>query len=1156
MAEFFKPQGPPSEAVPNFGNNSAGPRQANTGSAIAIQGFGQTLARGLDALDKNNLRNIDREVYAQTDNLNTEMGVDDATLMNAPADTKILPSAIQSAGRNLESLQQAYQRGEIDERYYWTRANSISRQLRAKYPGYRQEIDAKVASVTGGNPANQIRNSMLQEAEEAKRAERSAADKAEQRRYSLINDMAGSGYLPAGWSGMSESERAAYSTEELLTIKNKREAEKSQIAMDKSRLELADKQGQLSREDTKRTFQGEFSGKVNNILNDISDPRGKLYQSIQQRIKQGGKLTAEEIASLTQEYGQLEAEVNRMFQQSIHARFTDDPNSGTYASKLDKKDLDDAYALAIKPLAEIKQALTDGDIGVVNRTINFNKNLQEDQTRVLLQDPRLTPLTVVGVANRLWGPAAAQQIIGEAGRGPDADNAILNSIKHINTAYAVDTATGGGLTQGGQPIKAFSESLPDIKNNPRAIQGHFANIKQIEVAARTGSITPEVLAPLVSFYTKDPQVLQKFSPEARAQVFNRLAAPGLVEQMGKAKDANPEGWMGMKRLITEGSRSVFATSLRTLNTYNSDRRLQQVVFNPQTQQLVLVRNPNPAKSITNAREGNQQTLEGMGVYGWAGRLVNWALDDSKEVEASLKDINTVLLSVSAMAKADGVDPSAAASNYLGSVLGSVEGLTEGSVASQISSALPPIDETVSGYFESNTPFIPRFQDPVVEPGVDNTGEAPGTRLDTDGYTETTDDLSTAEPVSSETERDMSMGEAPASVAEGNEQFTSQAEGNEEIITEATTTATPEATTEREETFALERPMVRDRSRPDAAIISEMRASGASEVEIREALEANRALRKEAQLQNTATQMNRDINRQRIASNNGPSGTGAGVTGEVGSIIDRVASEAGEDASVLKRIAMLESSGNPNARSPLSSAGGLFQFIDGTAKQYGLANRFDPEQATRAAARLMKDNRTFLERRLGRKAEGWELYLAHQQGAGNAAKLLANPNALAKNLLGEKALVNNLPASQKRFANEMTAAEFSSIWRNKFAGGRSSQAAAATPAVKTPDVEPIVNPIPLTQGPTQQPSGEPVELEKGNMDTGTSRLINAVSGRLLIMVEEIDGEQVIIPLVDSEGKTIDSEKAKDLYRTSGKHLGKYSTRDAALAQIDRLNRVNQ
>jgi SLT domain-containing protein len=52
----------------------------------------------------------------------------------------------------------------------------------------------------------------------------------------------------------------------------------------------------------------------------------------------------------------------------------------------------------------------------------------------------------------------------------------------------------------------------------------------------------------------------------------------------------------------------------------------------------------------------------------------------------------------------------------------------------------------------------------------------------------------------------------------------------------------------------------------------------------------------------------------------------------------------------------ESSFNPNAKNPKSTAAGLFQFLDGTRKNYGgsSVNWSDPYQQTLAGLKYIKD----------------------------------------------------------------------------------------------------------------------------------------------------------------------------------------------------------
>lgn len=141
---------------------------------------------------------------------------------------------------------------------------------------------------------------------------------------------------------------------------------------------------------------------------------------------------------------------------------------------------------------------------------------------------------------------------------------------------------------------------------------------------------------------------------------------------------------------------------------------------------------------------------------------------------------------------------------------------------------------------------------------------------------------------------------------------------------------------------------------------------------------------------------------------------------------------GLPSGYLARTAQIESSMDPNAQNSESSAGGLFQFIDSTARDYNLRNRFDPIEASNAAARLAADNRRFLSRRLGREPTAAELYLAHQQGAGGAYNLLSNPNRAVG---GAEVTLNAGRAG-------MRGGDFANQWLAKFDGAPAPQGAIA------------------------------------------------------------------------------------------------------------------
>lgn len=152
-----------------------------------------------------------------------------------------------------------------------------------------------------------------------------------------------------------------------------------------------------------------------------------------------------------------------------------------------------------------------------------------------------------------------------------------------------------------------------------------------------------------------------------------------------------------------------------------------------------------------------------------------------------------------------------------------------------------------------------------------------------------------------------------------------------------------------------------------------------------------------------------------------------------SVIKQSAQRTGVDFNYLIAQAQLESSMRPDAEAKTSSATGLYQFVEQTwlglvkekGQDYGIGwaqnaissdhkghltvasrslkssilnLRKDPQLAANLAGEFASDNSEYLEKRIGRKPESVDLYLAHFLGPAGAAKFLTrmdeNPSASA------------------------------------------------------------------------------------------------------------------------------------------------------------------
>jgi hypothetical protein len=173
----------------------------------------------------------------------------------------------------------------------------------------------------------------------------------------------------------------------------------------------------------------------------------------------------------------------------------------------------------------------------------------------------------------------------------------------------------------------------------------------------------------------------------------------------------------------------------------------------------------------------------------------------------------------------------------------------------------------------------------------------------------------------------------------------------------------------------------------------------------------------------------------------------------GDLIAAAAARHGISADYLAQTMGIENPrGDPNAKNPRSSAGGLFQFTDKTWEGMGGGDKTDPALNIDRAAQLAAQNADYMAERLGRAPTDGELYLAHQQGAKEATYLLKNPDENAISVLkragqknAEAAIVNNGGHA------DMTAGDFANMWVLRFSGEAARPEGAAVPA--EPDVSP-------------------------------------------------------------------------------------------------------
>lgn len=239
-----------------------------------------------------------------------------------------------------------------------------------------------------------------------------------------------------------------------------------------------------------------------------------------------------------------------------------------------------------------------------------------------------------------------------------------------------------------------------------------------------------------------------------------------------------------------------------------------------------------------------------------------------------------------------------------------------------------------------------------------------------------------------------------------------------------------------------------------------------------------------------------------------------VSPALATVLNRAGDKSGVDFDYLLQTAVRESSLNPEARAPTSSAVGLFQFIestwlevmksDGPRLGYGqyadaiqqtsdgdfvvqdqglrrdiLALREDPQISADLAAAFTRNNGEYLANRFGRQPSPGELYIAHFMGARGAERLfvagLQNPEQNAVEMFPRQARAN-----RSIFYDSQGAKTIREVYQSLVA--QHAQLSGQSPTVR-PQVEtaPVSNPSADTAGTVVQSRyGPPVPAQPANL----------------------------------------------------------------------------
>src|ERR1044071_9486978 len=85
------------------------------------------------------------------------------------------------------------------------------------------------------------------------------------------------------------------------------------------------------------------------------------------------------------------------------------------------------------------------------------------------------------------------------------------------------------------------------------------------------------------------------------------------------------------------------------------------------------------------------------------------------------------------------------------------------------------------------------------------------------------------------------------------------------------------------------------------------------------------------------------------------------------------------------------------------------------------------------------------------------------------------------------------------------------------------------------------------------------LEQGNIDLSKRPVVRNPDGSVSTvrsMSANFDGQEVLIPTVSDDGRIMSEAEAIDTFRRTGRHLGKFSTPEAAISYAQSLHKQQE
>jgi uncharacterized protein YcbK (DUF882 family) len=516
---------------PNYLGSSKEPsRLENRNDTYANLFAGVTDAgnAAVSAVDGGIKEKIKTDVYAQMDPIRNAQGVQTATDAQpdplnittlktgaaAPEAGADRPPNVDELQGRLGKLTAAFKEGKISDTNYYAQLEAETRKIRSRFPGYREDVDAMVQSVTGVTPANALRRSVLSDLEAAKSADQKAAD--DQTKWFRSNLP----YMTPQQRGDFASGKALNIPEVTATIGD-RQAQDASVSSAKSQLDLSAAQGKATKEQAADVADQGFEQMFGRMF--VDGNVAKMINDLTEKQKQGINISPEDQNKIKGGFLELKNQTSQTLD-----KFLATVMPGSKKSVGEIMGYDEAQKFRetkLKRFDQLQTQVSNGEFGMVSLNARMVQASTDSNVRNITEKyPVLKNINDLG---QMKGMSEVVKVWATQGDSP----MMSQSTKAVADIFRTDRAVNG---------TNFMQHLKDAQNAKGRIPGATKKIFNDTVEDLTNpGITPEVLKNTVkSVFSQDNKyLLEGFEIPERPGVFMQLTKPEvskrILDTMGK-----------------------------------------------------------------------------------------------------------------------------------------------------------------------------------------------------------------------------------------------------------------------------------------------------------------------------------------------------------------------------------------------------------------------------------------------------------------------------------------------------------------------------------------------------------------------------------------------------------------------------------------------